>query len=104
MKALYGGLDVSPPFLPFDDGKAGLKDGGGAVAAGGGRGGREDGGCGVEEALGPGGAGKDMMNGYPETMLDAISNVPVHCRKVVPAGPVQLRFIPCKFDGGFGDR
>ena len=48
--------------------KAGLKDGGGP-AAGGGRGGSEACGCGVEEdeegwfCLRPGGGGYDMMNG-----------------------------------------
>lgn len=40
---------------------AGLKAGAGLTADGGGRGGREVGGCGVED-LRPGGGGYDMMN------------------------------------------
>jgi hypothetical protein len=82
VKALYAGLDVPPPFFPYADAKAGLKEGGGVFADGGGRGGSEEGGCGVEEeGLGPGGGGKDMMNGCPEEKVGAISNVPVDCKK-----------------------
>lgn len=41
VKALYGVLDV----LLFADGNAGLEESSGALAAEGGRGGREEGGC-----------------------------------------------------------
>lgn len=80
MNALYAGLDIAAPFvLPVEE-KAGLKEGGGAFADGGGRGGREDGGCGVVDGdLRPGGAGKDMMNDCPEEKADSMSNVPDHC-------------------------
>lgn len=59
-----------------------MKEGGG-FADGGGRGGSDDGGCGVEDARRPGGRGKDMMNGCPEAKIDAILDVPNRCQQAV---------------------
>ena len=67
VKALGVGLEIPAPYVLLAEGKADLKEDGGAFADGGGRGGSEEGGCGVvEDDLRPGGGGKDMMNGCPE--------------------------------------
>jgi hypothetical protein len=81
VKALCGGLEIFVPFVWLGEGNAGLKECDGGFADGGGRGGNEEGGCAVVEGdLGPGGGGKDMMNGCPEQNRDAISDVPSHCQ------------------------
>lgn len=81
VKALCVGLEIPAPFVWFAEGKAGLNEDGGAFADGGGRGGNEEGGCGLEEmGWRPGGGGRDMMNGCPEEKVYAISDVPNDCQ------------------------
>lgn len=94
VKALCAGLGIPAPFVWLAERTAGLKEGGGAFADGGGRGGNEEGGCGFEVALRPGGGGRAMMNGCAEEKVYTISDVPNDCQSAVATAAVaQVKLV-----------